>query len=123
MSKEYAVLNKPGFKVIKGSPTNQVWTRIHNGERATSPYVNPHRWWTGIKEYEVAEYISLRSKIDYWKIRKKKQDFEPHKFASYNASLDKLLEDYDETEILDKIIDYGWIDDFLNKAAVDMFVF
>lgn len=123
MSKEYAVLNKPGFKVIMGSQSNKVWTRIHNGERATSPYVNLHRWWTGIKEYEVAEYISLKSKINHWKRRKKSKQFDGGKFAQYNQSLQELLEEYDEGNILGDMVKYEWATDFISKEAMEMFIF
>lgn len=118
---EYAVLNVPGFKVIKGSGSD--WTRIHNGEKATSPFVNPDRWWTGIHEFEVAEFISLTSKIRYWTPRQKKRDFDREKFVSYKDSLEKLKEKYDEGEIYIKMAQYSHLDSFLPKVAVDVFIF
>jgi hypothetical protein len=121
MSIEYAVLNKPGFKVIKGSGDS--WRRIHNDERATTPYVNPHRWWLGIEEYEVAEYISLKSKIDYWTPRQRKRDFDAEKFAQYNVSFNSLLLKFDEAEIMVKLSQYEWAGDILPKSVSDMFIF
>jgi len=118
---EYAVLNVPGFKILKGSNGN--WIRIHTGEKATTPYQNTHRWWLGITDYEVAEYISLKSKIKYWAPRQKKRDFNPLKFAQYKDSLGQLLEEYDESEIIIKITNYKWCNEFLPQAAKDMFVF
>lgn len=119
--KEYTVLNKPGFKVIRGSGNS--WVRIHNGKIATTPYVNPHRWWLGIKEYEVAEYISLKSKIDYWTPQKWNTYFNGEKYTQYNQTLVELLEKYDESKIINDIIKYEWSDEFLPQAALDMFVF
>jgi hypothetical protein len=119
---EFAVLNVPGFKVVR-TDDGKNWERIHNGDWATTPYVNPHRWWTGIREYEVAEYISLKSKIKYWTPRQNKRDFSREKFESYKKSFDHLLESYDEDEIMCNIAEYEWATDFLAKETIEMFIF
>lgn len=119
---EYAVLNVPGFKLLKKDEHGD-WTRVHTGEWATTPYQNPHRWWTGIKESEVGEYMSLKAKIKYWTPRQNKRDFNPEKFLLYKKSLDESINNYSEDDILYKIAQYEWAEDFMPKAAVDMFVF
>ncbi len=118
---EYAILNVPGFKILYGSGNS--WVRLHTGEKATSPYVNPERWWTGIENKELAEYIALSTKIKYWSARKRKRDFDSNKFMLYKAHLEKLLSDNSEGRIISLLSFDGRFNHLLPKTIQDIFIF
>lgn len=118
---EYAILNVPGFKIIYGRGNS--WIRLHTGERATTPYVNPSRWYTNITNKDLAEYISLTLKIEYWGTRKRKQDFNMDKFNNYKIHLDKLLEHVSEGEIINLLAFDVRFNHLLPKTIKDIFIF
>jgi len=121
---EYAVLKVPGFKVLGFDEMNDGnWNRIHTGEDATSPYVNEHRWFVGITEYHVAEYIALKSKINHWKGRKQNKMFRSVKFTQYENSLNELVENYTIDTICSDLNKYNELLVFLPKDAKEMFIF
>lgn len=121
---EYAVLNVPGFKIVRGTPSEKHWYRVGKhveGERATTPYQNPHRWWKGIKDLEVAEYIANKAKVAHWKGRKKSRDFDPERFASYEANLEKLKKN--EHKIIYKMAANDEVAHLIPKDVRDAFIF
>ena len=122
--REFAVLKVPGFKVLGYDELNDgKWNNIHTGADAAAPYVNEHRWWTGITEYHVAEFVALKSKIHHWKGRKQHRDYKVEKFNQYLENLDLLFSNYGESTIYKDIYEYPELRIFLPKKMQDIFVF
>ena len=120
MQPEYAILKKPGFKILKGNGDN--WIRVHTNQKAATPYMNKDIWFLNIYDADLAEYISLTLKINYWRPRQNHKDFNIDKYKTYNDARNRLISN-NNSKIQELLIIDGRFDDLLAKNIVDIFIF